>query len=126
MRIGSPRPTEATRQRRAWPAPLAGHTVPAAASTAILGSLGGALEVARIAGRSVGASLVTVARHAFVEGMDEGLAVGAVVVAASAVLVGVALPARRRHGRDKGPRRGPPEGAARTEIAVSHAGLDGR
>lgn len=104
---------------------LAGHTVPAAASTAILGSLGGALEVARIAGGSVGAALATVARHAFVEGMDEGLTVAAIVVAASAVLVGVALPARRRHAGGGGSRREPPEGAPRTEVAVSHAGQGG-
>jgi EmrB/QacA subfamily drug resistance transporter len=78
---------------------LAGHAVPAAAATAILGSIGGALTVARIAGGSLGAELAAAARHAFVDGMDVALLVGAIVVAASMILVAVALPARRREAR---------------------------
>jgi EmrB/QacA subfamily drug resistance transporter len=75
---------------------LAGHQLPASASRAILGSIGGALSVARIASGGLGAALAAAARSAYVAGMDLALLVGAVVVAASAVLVVVALPARRR------------------------------
>ncbi|MGD0380373.1 MAG: MFS transporter [Acidimicrobiales bacterium] len=76
---------------------LAGHAVPPVARQAILGSIGGALTVARIAGGSLGSALTTAARHAFVEGMDLALLVGVVVVSASAALVAIALPSRR-HG----------------------------
>ncbi len=79
---------------------LAGHAVPAAATHAILGSIGGALAVARIAGGALGAALVAGARTAYVDAMDQALLVGAVVVAVSAVLVVVALPARRRGDRE--------------------------
>jgi EmrB/QacA subfamily drug resistance transporter len=75
---------------------LAGHAVPPAAAHAILGSIGGALSVAQVAGGEVGALLAGAARRAFVDGMDVALLVGAVVVAASAVLVVLALPSRRR------------------------------
>lgn len=74
---------------------LAGHRLPAAASSAILGSLGGALQVAKIAGGELGSLLAAAARQAFVSGMDRALLVGAVVVAASALLVVLALPSRR-------------------------------
>jgi hypothetical protein len=75
---------------------LAGRPLPASASRAILGSIGGALAVARMAGGALGAALAAAARSAYVAGMDLALLVGAVVVAASAVLVMAALPARRR------------------------------
>ncbi|HXQ43496.1 MAG TPA: MFS transporter [Acidimicrobiales bacterium] len=75
---------------------LAGHSVPPAAAHAILGSIGGALAVARMAGGAVGTELTVAARRAFVDGMDLALLVGAVVVAASALLVIAALPSRRR------------------------------
>lgn len=75
---------------------LSGHTVPPAVAHAILGSVGGALAVARIAGGSTGVALTIAARRAFVDGMDLALLVGTFVVVASAILVVVALPARRR------------------------------
>lgn len=75
---------------------LSAHAVPAVAAHAISSGIGGALAVARIAGGELGAELADAARAAFVTGMDAALLVGAVVVAASAVLVLVALPARRR------------------------------
>jgi hypothetical protein len=75
---------------------LSGHSVPPAAAHAILGSVGGALAVARIAGGATGAALTLAARRAFVDGMDLALLVGAFVVVASVILVAVALPARRR------------------------------
>jgi predicted MFS family arabinose efflux permease len=84
---------------------LAGHVVPPVARHAILGSVGGALAVARVAGGALGAALAAAAGHAFVEGMDLALLVGAVVVSTSAVLVVLALPARPRTGnRDNGGR----------------------
>ena len=73
---------------------LAGRSVPASAAHAILGSIGGALTVAHMAGGKLGRELASVARVAFVDGMHGALLVGALVVAASAVLVIVALPAR--------------------------------
>ena len=85
---------------------LAGHAVPPAAAHAILGSLGGALAVAKIAGGTLGATLTTAARRAFVDGMDLALLVGAVVVACSVVLVVVALP-NRATGTPGGTQAGP-------------------
>jgi EmrB/QacA subfamily drug resistance transporter len=83
---------------------LAGHRVPEAARQAILGSLGGALAVARAAGGAIGSALATFARHAFVDGMDLGLTVAAVVVATSAALALLALPWRcTRQGEDARP-----------------------
>ena len=81
---------------------LSGHSVPPAAAHAILGSVGGALAVARIAGGTTGAALTHAARRAFVEGMDLALTVGAFVVAASVILVVIALPARRRTNSEDG------------------------
>jgi len=75
---------------------LAGHDIPAVARHAILGSVGGALAVARIAGGSLGTGLTTAARHAFVDGMDLALLVGVVVVSSSAALVAIGLPSHRR------------------------------
>ncbi len=88
---------------------LAGHAVPAVASHAILGSVGGALAVARIAGGALGAALTAAARNAFVQGMDLALLVGVVVVSVSAALVAMALPSRRRtgNGEDNGPQERP-------------------
>jgi EmrB/QacA subfamily drug resistance transporter len=76
-------------------AALAGHAVPAAARSAIEGSLGGALTVAHAVGGSTGAALATLSRRAFVDGMDLSLTVAAVVVGAGAALALLALPARR-------------------------------
>lgn len=87
---------------------LAGHTVPAVARHAILGSVGGALAVARIAGGALDAALTTAARHAFVQGMDLALLAGVAVVSASAVLVALALPSRRRTGSEEEGREGDP------------------
>jgi hypothetical protein len=75
---------------------LVGHNVPPVASSAILGSVGGALAVAHAAGGALGAELAVTARHAYVSGMDLSLKVAAVVAAASTVLVLAALPARAR------------------------------
>jgi EmrB/QacA subfamily drug resistance transporter len=81
---------------------LAGRPVPPAAREAVVGSLGGALEVARQAGGSMGAQLAAVARAAFVEGMTLAMAVGACVMAGAVVLVLLMLPSRT--GTDRRPR----------------------
>ena len=73
---------------------LAGREVPPQAAKAITDSLGGALEVARQAGGSLGDQLSSAARSAFVDGMTLALAVGAGVIAGAVVLVLVALPSR--------------------------------
>jgi hypothetical protein len=75
---------------------LSGRSVPAAAAHAILGSIGGALTVAGMAGGKLGHELASAARRAFIDGMHGSLLVGAIVVALSAVLVVIALPARSR------------------------------
>jgi len=75
---------------------LSGRSVPAAAAHAILGSIGGALTVAGMAGGKLGHELASAARVAFIDGMHGSLLVGAIVVALSAVLVVIALPARSR------------------------------
>ena len=63
---------------------LAGHPLPAAAQSATLGSVGGALAVAQAAGGAL----------AFDQGMDLAPAVGVVSVGIGAVLVLAALPSR--------------------------------
>ena len=88
----------ATRYQGRMTLVLAGHSIPSAAEHAILGSIGGALAVARVAGGTLGALLAAAARHAFVDGMDLALVVGAGVVGLSAVLVLVALPNRAPPG----------------------------
>lgn len=79
---------------------LAGHPLPEAATTAILGSVGGALRVAEQAGGTQGVALAAAARDAFLSGYRSAAVVGAAVTAAAVVLVLVALPSR------------PPAGAA--------------
>jgi EmrB/QacA subfamily drug resistance transporter len=75
---------------------LAGHAMPAEARSAILGSIGGAQEVARMAGGTLGAELSNVAGSSFVNGMDLALTVGAVAVGVSVILALAALPSRAR------------------------------
>jgi predicted MFS family arabinose efflux permease len=97
---------------------LSGHSVPPAAAHAVLGSVGGALAVARMAGGALGAALTIAARRAFVDGMDLALLVGAFVVAASVILVVVALPARRRtYPRVRSP-RGTPSATSLTDPSL--------
>ena len=81
---------------------LAGRQVPAVAAQAILGSLGGALAVAREVGGPLGAGLVTVARSSFMTGTQAALIAGLAVTGAGALLVLALLPSRSAssdHGR---------------------------
>jgi EmrB/QacA subfamily drug resistance transporter len=87
---------------------LAPYHIPAAALATILGSLGGALAVAAHVGGILGVALAHLARSAFISGMDLGLAVGAVVALAGALLAVVALPGRPAAGAE------PPHPAAST------------
>jgi EmrB/QacA subfamily drug resistance transporter len=73
---------------------MAGRAVPFAATHAILGSLGGALSVARSAGGATGTALAGAARSSFMSGMEVSLAVGAIVAVGGAVLVVACLPSR--------------------------------
>jgi len=73
---------------------LALRGAPAAARHLVDGSLGGALAVAQHVGGAQGAALATLAREAFVSGMDLAMVVGAAVASVGAVLVLVFLPSR--------------------------------
>src|SRR5579884_67024 len=67
---------------------------PPAAEQAILGSLGGALSVARQLPSAAGQLLEHLARSAFISGLHLGLGVGAVAVAGAALVALLALPSR--------------------------------
>jgi EmrB/QacA subfamily drug resistance transporter len=83
-----------TRYQDRMTSALAGHHVPAAATHAILGSLGGALTVAGRAGGLAGALLAQAARAAFMSGNQVALAVGAAAAVGGACLVLALLPSR--------------------------------
>ena len=83
-----------TRYQERMTAALAGQHVPAAASQAILGSIGGALTVAAKAGGATGVLLAHAARTAFMSGSGISLAAGAIVAVAGALLVLARLPSR--------------------------------
>jgi hypothetical protein len=87
------------------------HVTPAAAH-AILGSIGGALKVARIVaqiyGAHLGAKVAGAARAAFALGSQTALVVGASVTVVGALVALIALPARPpKGGRDRPPEAGP-------------------
>ncbi len=87
-------------------AALAGRPLPAAAAHTILGSLGGALTVARDAGGATGALLAETARAAFMSGNGTALAVGAAVALGGAVLMLAFLPSRGREPTGEAPSPG--------------------
>ena len=74
------------------------HALPPAIHDAILGSLGGALQVAAHIPGPTGAALAAAARQSFISGMDLGLLIAAIVVAAAACIVLLALPQRPGSG----------------------------
>jgi hypothetical protein len=82
-------------------AALGPYHVPAAAMHAILGSIGGALEVAQRAGGALGPELAGVARSAFVSGMDLGMLAGGAVALAGCALALITLPGRPARSRKK-------------------------
>lgn len=78
-------------------APLLLHEkMPTAVHQSIIGSLGGALAVAREVGGTLGTGLATVSRSAFVNGLDLAVTVGSVVVGLGALIVLFLLPSRPR------------------------------
>jgi hypothetical protein len=68
--------------------------VPVAVARIIQGSLGAALAVAHRAPKKLGIELSSLARRAFVSGMDEALVIAAVVVFAAALVALTLLPNR--------------------------------
>ena len=70
------------------------HAIPAAIHDVILGSLGGALQVAARIPGPTGTALADTARRSFVSGMDLALLIACIVVAAAACVVLLALPQR--------------------------------
>ncbi len=73
---------------------LAAAHVPDSIQQTILGSLGGALEIASHVAGFAGRALEHLARAAFMSGMDLGMTVGAVVALVGALLALAALPAK--------------------------------
>ena len=96
---------------------LAPYHLPHAVESSILGSVGGALGVAARVGGSTGALLAHAARIAFLSGMDLGLAIGAAVGLAGAIVALAAVPGRPRAatsatpGTGGWPSQGDPPGA---------------
>ncbi|MGC9963766.1 MAG: hypothetical protein ABSE47_18010, partial [Acidimicrobiales bacterium] len=81
-----------TRYQNHMTTALSGRSVPTPVSQAILGSVGGALAVAKSTGGATGALLAHAARAAFMNGNETSLAVGAAVALGGALLVLAALP----------------------------------
>ena len=100
-----------TRYQDDMKAALAPHHVPHEAMTAILGSLGGALEVAQRVGGAAADMLAQFARTAFTSGMDLGLRAGVAAGVVGVVIALAALPSWR-HGRHESPggEESPPSG----------------
>ncbi|MFJ9908828.1 hypothetical protein ACIRVK_39270 [Streptomyces sp. NPDC101152] len=83
-----------TRYQDRMAPPLAPYHLPRILSDSVLGSLGGALELAQRVGGTSGRLLAALARSAFVSGISLGLTVGAAVGAGGAALAFAALPSR--------------------------------
>jgi len=84
----------ATRYSGRMTTALAPYHVPVPVLHTILGSVGGALEVAARVGGIEGAALAQAARSAFISGMDLGLTTAAAIAVAGGVLALLALPGR--------------------------------
>ncbi len=84
----------ATRYQNHLGAVIAPAHVPPDARHAILGSLGGALEVASRVPGATGQALATAARAAFLSGVEVAFTAAACVAAIGALVILVALPAR--------------------------------
>lgn len=85
----------ATRYSGRMTAALAPYHVPVPVLNAILGSVGGALEVAARVGGVEGTALVQAAKSAFVSGMALGLTTGAGVALAGGLVALLTFPRRR-------------------------------
>jgi len=83
-----------TRYQDRMTAALAPYHLPHAIENTVLGSVGGALDVAARAGGAAGHLLAYAARSAFISGANLGLQIAAAVVLAGCVLALTTLPAR--------------------------------
>ncbi len=83
-----------TRYEEHMTAALAGRNVPIAATHLILGSLGGALAVAKSVSGAAGALLSVTARSAFMSGLEVSFAVAGIVALAGVLIVLAWLPMR--------------------------------
>jgi len=99
----------ATRYQGRMTAAVAAYPVPHAIHAAILGSVGGALDVAARLGGTPGTLLAHMARSAFVSGADLGLRTAAAVALVGCLIALAALPARA-HRRDDPATSGEPAG----------------
>jgi len=88
-----------TRYQERMTTALAPFRVPKAAEQTILGSLGGALDVAAHVGGSLGTLLTHVARRAFMDGASLAMTVAATVALGGAVLALALLPMRADYPR---------------------------
>jgi EmrB/QacA subfamily drug resistance transporter len=77
-------------------AALGTHAVPHAIEQIILGSVGGALEVAQHLPGSFATDLARLARQSFISGMDLSLLLAAAVITLASIVVVVALPSKRK------------------------------
>jgi len=84
----------ATRYQSHLTAALTGHAISFAVRKEILGSLGGALAVARSVGGETGALLARAARGAFMSGAEVAFVVGAIVAIVGAMLMIAWLPSK--------------------------------
>ena len=99
------------------------HAVPPAVHDVILGSLGGALQVAARIPGPTGAALANAARQSFVSGMDLGLLTASIVVAVAACVVLLALPQR---SAPPGPPRQHPDGWLDGTLVPARTGSNAR
>jgi hypothetical protein len=83
-----------TRYQHHLSSALAGQHLPAPIAHTILGSIGGALDVAAGLPRAAGAQLTQVASSAFMSGVGISLLIGAVVALGGALVALAALPSR--------------------------------
>jgi hypothetical protein len=90
----------ATRYQGRMTAALAQYRVPQAIHATILGSIGGALDVAARLGGTLGMPLAHVARSAFLSGADLGHRTTAVIALAGSLIGLTALPARAHRHHD--------------------------
>lgn len=97
------------------------HLIPAGAESTILGSVGGALDVAAREGGQLARVLTELGRSAFMSGMDVAMLTGAVVALVAGLFALAALPARAAMGGSApsapGPQGTPPLRAPRSAAA---------
>jgi EmrB/QacA subfamily drug resistance transporter len=114
-----------TRYQHTLEPALAAHHVPHVAAQAILGSLGGALAVARIAGGSLGVALAQLAREGFMLGSRSAFIVSAGVTGVGVVVVVAALPSRPP-AEEPDPSPPPADGSVPVPEEASRGELPGR